>query len=88
VSFRFAMIRLRDPRAGLVLVGLPQISQSRIIPGILKPPIGYLSDRGNASIRDTAARYHAGFVDLFALSVAHGEERLADRPRRDPPERI
>jgi len=66
-----AAVRKRDPHAALVLLGLPQISQSRIIPEILKPPIGYLSDRGNASIRDLAARYHAGFVDLFALSLAH-----------------
>jgi acyl-CoA thioesterase-1 len=64
-------VRERDPRAGLVLLGLPQISQSRIIPGIFKAPIGYLSDRDNASIRDVAGRYRAGFVDLYALSLAH-----------------
>jgi len=66
-------IRKRDPHAGLVLLGLPQISQSRIIPGILKGPISFLSDRGNASIRDVAARYHAGFVDLYALSLEHAK---------------
>lgn len=64
-------VRERDPHAALVLLGLPQISQSRIVPGIFKGPIGYLSDRDNASIRDVGARYRAGFVDLYALSLAH-----------------
>jgi lysophospholipase L1-like esterase len=64
-------IRKREPDAGLVLLGLPQISQSRIIPVILKGPIGYLSERGNAAIREIAGKNHAAFVDLYAFSLKH-----------------
>lgn len=61
-------VRLRAPRAALVIIGLPDVSLSPRIPWPLKPVESWLCRDDNASIAAAARRYGAAFVPLYALS--------------------
>lgn len=61
-------IRARVPDAGLVVIGLPDVSLSPRIPWILKPIESWLSRNDNVSIAASAQRFGAAFVPLYALS--------------------
>jgi acyl-CoA thioesterase I len=73
-----AQIRTRLPRGALVVMGLPDVSLSPIIPWPLKPVESWLSKDGNAAIGAMAPAYGAAFVPLYALSreQAHRENSL------------
>jgi lysophospholipase L1-like esterase len=61
-------IRKQLPQAALVVMGLPDVSLSPIIPWPLKPLESWLSKDGDAAIGAVAPEYGAAFVPLYALS--------------------
>jgi lysophospholipase L1-like esterase len=61
-------IRTRLPHGALVVLGLPDVSLSPIIPWFLKPFESRLSRDGDASIAAAAQEYGAASVPLYALS--------------------
>jgi lysophospholipase L1-like esterase len=71
-------IRSRQPRAALVVMGLPDVSLSPRIPWILKPAESWLSKDADRSIGAAAQEYGAAFVPLYVLSheQAHRESSL------------
>lgn len=63
-----ANVRSRLPDAGIVVIGLPDVSLSPRIPWALKPLESWLSRSGSASIAASARTYGAAFVPLYSLS--------------------
>ena len=61
-------IRKRLPDGALVVMGLPDVSLTPLIPGILKPIESWLSKEADAAIGTAAGEYGAAFVPLYALS--------------------
>jgi lysophospholipase L1-like esterase len=61
-------IRARLPDGALVVMGLPDVALSPIIPWFLKPFESRLSRDGDASIAAAAQEYGAASVPLYALS--------------------
>ncbi|MBV8374480.1 MAG: SGNH/GDSL hydrolase family protein [Candidatus Eremiobacteraeota bacterium] len=61
-------IRARLPHAGLVVLGVPDVSVSPRIPWLLKPIESLLSREANKSIAAAARKYDAAFVPLYGLS--------------------
>jgi lysophospholipase L1-like esterase len=61
-------VRSRLPDAGVVVIGLPDVSLSPRIIWPFKPIESWLSRDGSASIAREARTYGAAFVPLYALS--------------------
>lgn len=67
-------IRERLPDGALMVIGLPNISLSPLIPWILKPVESQLAKADNVAIADAARQSGAAFVPMYDLS-----QRNADR---------
>jgi acyl-CoA thioesterase I len=61
-------VRGRLPDGALVVMGLPDVSLSPIIPWPLKPFESWLSKDGSTSIATASGQYGAAFVPLYAIS--------------------
>jgi acyl-CoA thioesterase I len=61
-------VRDRLPHGALVVMGLPDVSLTPLIPWFLKPFESWLSRDADTSIAAAAREYGAAFVPLYALS--------------------
>lgn len=62
-------LRMRDPHAAIIVMGMPDVALSRRIPWPAKPVIAWLSRAANDSIAGAASQYRAAMVPLYALSL-------------------
>ena len=62
-------LRMRDPRAAIIVIGMPDVALSRRIPWPAKPVIAWLSRAANTSIAAAASQYRAAMVPLYGLSL-------------------
>jgi len=62
-------LRMRDPHAAIIVMGMPDVALSRRIPWAAKPVIAWLSRAASTSIAEAASQYHAAMVPLYGLSL-------------------